>query len=71
MICTLSGWKGLKKFISRDSLNALLIYIVFSMTVHSLALGGENSARYLKWTAVYSGLKKIKIKKKISVLKGL
>ena len=37
MICTLnslSGWKGLKKFRPRDSFNASLIYILFSMTVH-------------------------------------
>ena len=28
---SLSGWKGLKKFIPRDSLNSSLIYILFSM----------------------------------------
>ena len=28
---SLSGWKGLKKFIPRDSLNSPLIYILFSM----------------------------------------
>ena len=27
----LSGWKGLKKFIPRDSLNSPLLYILFSM----------------------------------------
>ena len=28
----LSGWKGLKKFTTRDSLNSPLIYILFSLT---------------------------------------
>ena len=30
---THSGWKGLKKFIPRDSLNSPLIYILFSMLI--------------------------------------
>jgi len=30
---SLSGWKGLTKFIPRDSLNSSLIYILFSMPI--------------------------------------
>ena len=33
---SLSGWKGLKKFIPRDSLNSPLIYILFSMIMRLL-----------------------------------
>ena len=42
MICTLwtpiSGWKGMKKFIPRDSLNSPLIYILFSLTVSVISI---------------------------------
>jgi len=47
LIFTLSGWKGLNKFIPRDSLNSPLIYILFSLIISDCGFSSKVTYGYL------------------------